>query len=187
MVLTRPVAVDLFVNQAGWPQGLGMMEAVHQSLMVKRWKKIGMRIDDSGYIGNIFLRVMQITEVRQFANHGNCRNERVLSLSLMFEGGRGAKCTGRRRTLTSPLASALMVSEMRPCKQRPIGRGTAWDGWATGTPRLESSRSCQSTPHISPSSMCTFSVVSSGRGIGACRSFPQAIDSSKVRRSDRLP
>ena len=163
------------------------MEAVHQSLMVKRWKKIGMRIDDSGYIGNIFLRVTQITDVRQFANHGNCRNERVLSLSLMFEGAGGARYTGRGRTLTSLMVSALMVSEMRPCKQRPIGCGTAWDGWATGTPRLESSRSCQSTPHISPSSMCTTSVISLGRGIGACWSLPQAIDSGKVRRSNQLP
>lgn len=87
------VHVEQYVNEKGWPHGFGW-EGLQTSIVIERWKSNGMADDDIGYIADVdeffsrdYIRAMQICDVKQFDDHGNCYDARISAMAMVFEGG----------------------------------------------------------------------------------------------------
>ena len=92
------VTVDYYINEdADKPLVSLEREHAQRAMILKRWKKNGMRIDDIGYLSDAdeclsrdFLRAMQICDVPQFKSegkegHNKCASPKVYGLVTIFE------------------------------------------------------------------------------------------------------
>ncbi|KAL9187547.1 hypothetical protein ACHAXT_001650 [Thalassiosira profunda] len=145
------VTVDFYYNEIGWPRGIGYESAQH-ALILDRWKKNGMQPDDIGYLADVdemfsrdYLRAMQICDVKQFDEHGNCKDAILRAQSLNFEGG--PLCLSRWESWGHPglivgeclegIGDASLHPEPERTWKGPKGewRGIGWldDGWTKGS------------------------------------------------------
>eukprot|EP00559_Dactyliosolen_fragilissimus_P005581 CAMPEP_0184869862 /NCGR_PEP_ID=MMETSP0580-20130426/35606_1 /TAXON_ID=1118495 /ORGANISM="Dactyliosolen fragilissimus" /LENGTH=679 /DNA_ID=CAMNT_0027371637 /DNA_START=167 /DNA_END=2207 /DNA_ORIENTATION=- len=132
------VNVEYFVNE---DMRLELIQREHEqrALIVDRWKKNGMTMEDIGYIADIdetftrdFLRAMQICQVEQFDNHGNCKNPKVRASSLVFEGG--PQCLTQRFWNHPDLVLGECIDKINPSTKHFLGQRRTWEGIAPNAP-----------------------------------------------------
>ena len=134
------VHVEQYVNEGGWPKGFGW-EGAQAGRVIERWKENGMTDDDIGYLADVdeffsrdFIRAMQICDVKQFDDHGNCHHVKIGAEALVFEGG--PKCRTARTwyhpdlTIGACIETISTNSSLHPKPERGW-KGTGWldDGW----------------------------------------------------------
>ena len=137
------VTVDQYVHEKdenGWhPAGYGM-EGMLRNRILRRWKDNGMTVDDVGYLADVdefysrdYIRAMQVCDVRQLDGHGNCRDARLSSLTLTFEGGplcMSSTVIRHPDMIIGACIEGIGNSTLHPKPERGW-KGTGWlnDGW----------------------------------------------------------
>ena len=129
------VHVDQFINNGGWPKGLGW-DGLQAQIIIKRWKQNGMNHEDIGYLSDAdelfsrdYIRAMQICDVKEFDEHGNCNEARISASALVFEGG--PECRTERRWQHPDLTIGECVEGINdsPSQHATPERGWQGTGW----------------------------------------------------------
>ncbi|EJK75041.1 hypothetical protein THAOC_03248, partial [Thalassiosira oceanica] len=139
------VTVDYYVNERGWPHQLGR-EDHQRGLIIQRWKKMGMQVNDIGMIADVdetpsrdFLRAVQVCDIEEFKQDGPkpCALPKITASAQVFEGA--PDCLTKRRWAHPDFVIGACIEGIRnsTAAYTPdrAWRGTAWlnDGYNKGS------------------------------------------------------